>query len=44
MVEKESYEITIRNIFTEIGRMQYQKNKYLKELRDNKARWEEEKK
>lgn len=44
MVEKETVEIKIRDIMTEIGWMQWNKNKLLQELRDTKQRYEEEKK
>ena len=44
MKNKEIQETRIRNIMNEIGRLQWVKNKALEELRENKHRWEEEKK
>lgn len=44
MKNKEIQETRIRNIMNEIGRLQWVKNKALEELRDNKHRWQEEKK
>lgn len=40
----ERKEFNIRDTMNEIGRLQWVKNKFLEELRDNKIRWEEEKK
>eukprot|EP00347_Sterkiella_histriomuscorum_P002314 403368636 len=44
MHEKEREEAKLRNIMNQIGRLQWTKNKYLEELRENQHRWEEEKK
>lgn len=44
MQDMERKEFNIRDTMNEIGRLQWVKNKFLEELRDNKIRWEEEKK
>jgi hypothetical protein len=44
MQDMERKEFNIRDTMNEIGRLQWVKNKFLEELRENKTRWEEEKK
>ena len=44
MQDMERKEFNIRDTMNEIGRLQWTKNKFLDELRENKQRWEEEKK
>lgn len=44
MEKKANIEIQIRNIMTEMGRLQWTKNKLLQEERDTKKRWQEEQK
>jgi hypothetical protein len=44
MQDMEKKEFNIRDTMNEIGRLQWVKNKFLEELRENKQRWEDEKK